>query len=392
MTVRAEEPADHDAVRDVVSRAFGDPGIADLVADLRPAAVSLVAEVDGRVVGHVMGTPGWVDAPARLVDVWVLSPLAVAPEYQRRGIGAELVTRLLAALAGRGAPLVFLEGHPDYYPRFGFRPGRELGFTRPSTRIPAAAFQVATLPGYSPWMTGTLVYPDVFWRHDAVGLRTEPADFARAPNIADNTDLYEKENAAIDPDGVLWQALRDQADWRGKTLLDLGCGTGFWLPRYADAAHVIGVEPDPALRAGAPRCVIAGSAEQLPLPDDSVDVVHARFAYFFPPDCEPGWHEVMRVLRPGGTLVVVDNDRGHGEFAELLTASPWVPPDAGEWWRRMGAQRVDVLSAWRFDTPADLVDVLRIEFPGDLVDAWTSRNPDRGELSYGYTLYVSRSS
>src|ERR1700761_8373608 len=72
------------------------------------------------------------------------------------------------------------------------------------------------------------------------------ADFSRAPNIADNQATYEVENRAIDPSGVLWQALRDQADWCDRTIVDLGCGTGFWLPRYAtDAARVIGVEPDP---------------------------------------------------------------------------------------------------------------------------------------------------
>ena len=61
---------------------------------------------------------------------------------------------------------------------------------------------------------------------------SEPfADFQPAPNIAGHPEIYERENAAIDPTGVLWQALRDEADWAGQTLVDLGCGTGFWLPR-----------------------------------------------------------------------------------------------------------------------------------------------------------------
>jgi putative acetyltransferase len=69
---------------------------------------------------------------------------------------------------------VFLEGSPDYYPRFGFAPGRDRGFRRPSLRIPGPAFMVRALPGYEPWMTGTLVYADPFWRLDCVGLR-DPA-------------------------------------------------------------------------------------------------------------------------------------------------------------------------------------------------------------------------
>lgn len=198
------------------------------------------------------------------------------------------------------------------------------------------------------------------------------ADFSRAPNIADNHETYELENRAIDPSGVLWQALRDQADWHGRTIVDLGCGTGFWLPRYAtDAARVIGVEPD------------------------SVDVIHARFAYFFPPHCEPGLHEALRVLRPGGALVVVDNDWRHGEFAELLRASAWATAQGAaettdEWWRTRATHRVEVMSAWRCADPAQLESVLRIEFPGDIVDGWLRDHPGRAELSYGYVLFGTR--
>ncbi|ROP36515.1 class I SAM-dependent methyltransferase [Saccharothrix texasensis] len=222
-------------------------------------------------------------------------------------------------------------------------------------------------------------------------------DFHRAPNIADHPDLYERENEAIDPTGLLWRALRDQADWAGRTVLDLGCGTGFWLPRYAvDAAAVIGVEPDPDLvvRAGERGDARHGSAEHIPLPDASVDVVHARFAYFFPPDGEPGLAEVRRVLRPGGALVVIDNDWRHGEFADLLAASPWASAQGtaettDAWWRARGASRTEVMSAWRCRDAAELEAVLRIEFPGDVVDAWVRADPGRRELTYGYVLFTT---
>ncbi|TQM79201.1 methyltransferase family protein [Saccharothrix saharensis] len=226
-------------------------------------------------------------------------------------------------------------------------------------------------------------------------------DFHRAPNIADHPDLYERENEAIDPDGRLWRALRDQADWAGRTVLDLGCGTGFWLPRYAvDAAGVIGVEPDPDLLALAREREVErgevrhGSAEHIPLPDASVDVVHARFAYFFPPDCEPGLAEVRRVLRPGGALVVIDNDWRHGEFADLLAASPWASAQGtadttDAWWRDRGAVRTEVTSAWRCRDAAELEAVLRIEFPGEVVDGWVRANPGRRELDYRYVLFTT---
>jgi hypothetical protein len=77
-------------------------------------------------------------------------------------------------LLSRLSPLVFLEGDPGYYSRFGFAPGCDQGFRKPSLRIPDGAFQAIKLPEYEPWMTGTLVYAEPFWRHDAVG-RCDPS-------------------------------------------------------------------------------------------------------------------------------------------------------------------------------------------------------------------------
>jgi putative acetyltransferase len=182
MDLREELPSDGQAVRGVHLGAFGDHGpvVADLVDTLRDTltadeGLSLVAEHDGQVVGHVMFTRGLLDAPRRLVDVHILSPLAVAPPFQRQGIGAALVRHGLSILAERAVPLVWLEGDPGYYARLGFEPGGGLGFRRPSLRIPDGAFQVHRLPAYEPWMTGTLVYTESFWRHDAVGLRDPDA-------------------------------------------------------------------------------------------------------------------------------------------------------------------------------------------------------------------------
>jgi putative acetyltransferase len=182
MDLREELPSDGQAVRGVHLGAFGDHGpvVADLVDTLRDTltadhGLSLVAEHDGQVVGHVMFTRGLLDAPRRLVDVHILSPLAVAPPSQRQGIGAALVRHGLSILAERAVPLVWLEGDPGYYARLGFEPGGGLGFRRPSLRIPDGAFQVLRLPEYEPWMTGTLVYTEPFWRHDAVGLRDPDA-------------------------------------------------------------------------------------------------------------------------------------------------------------------------------------------------------------------------
>jgi ubiquinone/menaquinone biosynthesis C-methylase UbiE len=195
--------------------------------------------------------------------------------------------------------------------------------------------------------------------------------------------------------------VRSLAPWAGRTLVDLGCGSGYWLPGYADeAALVIGVEPDPGLLALAarrdPRArVLPGSAEHLPLADASADVVHARFAYFWPPGCDAGLAEVMRVLRPGGTLVVVDNDQRNGEFAGLLRSAANEALGQADvtdaWWAERGARRAGVMSRWQFGSRADLEAVLRLEFPEAVADDWLASHPDATGLSYGYVLFaVSR--
>ena len=180
MELRPERPADHAAVHELHRQAFGgDHGelVATLTRDLRALltpdfGISLVAVDEGdQIVGHVLLTRSILDAPERLADVLVLSPVGVLPSHQKQGVGTALVTRGLELADEQGAPAVFLEGSPSYYPRFGFEPGEPLGFRKPSLRIPDVAFQVRRLSAYEEWMTGTLVYSEIFWRHDAVGLR-----------------------------------------------------------------------------------------------------------------------------------------------------------------------------------------------------------------------------
>lgn len=175
---RSELDGEQTAIRGLVEDAFGERRVGGLVDALRASpdwidGMSFVAESDGELVGHILFTRSLLDAPPRLVDVLVLSPVSVATAYQGRGIGSGLIRHGLEQVARRPEPLVFLEGSPAYYGRFGFEPGRDLGFRRPSLRIPEAAFQVYRLPTYERWMTGTLVYSRVFWDLDFVGLRDD---------------------------------------------------------------------------------------------------------------------------------------------------------------------------------------------------------------------------
>jgi putative acetyltransferase len=128
---RAELAVDAPDVHRVVAAAFAArPVVADLVDALRASTawrpgLSLVAAQGDDVVGHVLATRGWLDAPHALVEVLVLSPLSVRPDRQGRGIGSQLAGHLLAIAAGWPEPAIFLEGPPGYYARFGSKaPGR----------------------------------------------------------------------------------------------------------------------------------------------------------------------------------------------------------------------------------------------------------------------------
>ena len=200
-----------------------------------------------------------------------------------------------------------------------------------------------------------------------------------SPNIWHHPATYELENRAVDPSGRLETAMRAIDDWAGRHVLDIGCGTGFHLPQFAaTAAAVTGVEPHPDLAAIARRRtrslpavkVLAGTAQDLPVGDASVDVAHARWAYFFGPGCEPGLAELDRVMRRGGTAFVIDNDATLSTFGRWFRRGhPTVDPAAVErFWSTRGWRRTPVEIEWRFDTRADLESVVRIEFTRELAD------------------------
>jgi SAM-dependent methyltransferase len=227
---------------------------------------------------------------------------------------------------------------------------------------------------------------------------TIPTGTRPSPNIWQHTATYEAENRAADPDGRLWSALRQHADWAGRDVLDVGCGTGFHLPRFADdAATVTGVEPHPDLVALARRrtralshvTVRQGTAQALPLPDSSVDVVHARWAYFFGPGCEPGLAELDRVVRRGGVALVVDNDPTRSTFgAWFRRGYPDVDPVAVDrFWSTHGWTRTPVDMGWRFSSRADLEAVVRIEFDAGTAEAVLAEHQGV-EVDYAVNLWA----
>ena len=166
MQIRSDTPSDHPAVRDVVARAFVDqPEVADLVDAIRASEnyvgdLALVAELDGDIVGFVMCSYATLVDRSNRHRVLTLSPLAVAPGQQRRGIGRALVEAVADRAVARGEPLIVLEGSPDYYGRLGFEHSTTYGIEieLPSWAPPEAA-QVRRLPAYDPAVRGRLEVP-----------------------------------------------------------------------------------------------------------------------------------------------------------------------------------------------------------------------------------------
>lgn len=163
------EPASEAELLDVLgveNLAFaGDPDIEILVRDLlgdptaRPL-VSLLAREAERPVGHIMFTAVHINGSERELRASILAPLAVVPERQRQGIGGRLIERGLGMLDASGVELVFVLGHPAYYPQFGFEPAGAMGLAAPFP-IPddhADAWMVRALrPGVLAGAHGTVV-------------------------------------------------------------------------------------------------------------------------------------------------------------------------------------------------------------------------------------------
>ena len=128
--VREEIPEDIEAIRMVNQNAFGQPQEGQIVDVLRANAgvlLSLVATLDGGVIGHILYSPVSIDSGGKKVIGAGLGPMAVLPQYQRQGVGSKLIETGNNKLLLAGYPFIVVLGHPEYYPRFGFKPASGYG-------------------------------------------------------------------------------------------------------------------------------------------------------------------------------------------------------------------------------------------------------------------------
>ena len=162
--VRLERPEDIDTVRVVNQRAFGGDAEAKIVDVLRalPSAVSLVALTDGQVCGHILFTPVDVERVPEGLKAVGLAPLAVMPEEQRNGIGTALVRKGLDVCRLLGYGLVVVLGHPEFYPRFGFKPASDYGLHCVYPAPPEAFMVLELKPGTLKTASGLVKYQPEF--------------------------------------------------------------------------------------------------------------------------------------------------------------------------------------------------------------------------------------
>jgi putative acetyltransferase len=163
MEVRLERAEDQAAVGEVNRLAFGREEEGRLVEALRAgghARLSLVAEDEGRIVGHILFSGLPIVKQRDEINALALAPMAVIPQHQRRGIGSMLVREGLRTCAERGHRIVIVVGHPGYYPRFGFSARLAERLTAPLSGDAFMALELS--PGALEDVEGEVAYPPPF--------------------------------------------------------------------------------------------------------------------------------------------------------------------------------------------------------------------------------------
>jgi len=172
-SIRKENPFDHNWVIELTEKAFETLEISDhnegkLVDKLRKAPtfveeLSMVAELNGQVVGHILFTPIVIDNGSQQFQSLILAPVSVLPKYQKMGIGGQLIRAGHQKAKELGFQSAILLGHPEYYPRFGYKPASSFGI---KTRIPLPSddvfMAVEITEGGLKGVSGMVVFPAEF--------------------------------------------------------------------------------------------------------------------------------------------------------------------------------------------------------------------------------------
>lgn len=165
MNIHCETPLNYPAIAEVNILAFGQENEARLIETIRYSnryipELSLIAEVEGIVVGHILFS--YIDLVGEeTLQVLGLAPLAVRPQFQNKGIGSALVQTGLEIAEDRGEAIIIVLGHPQFYNRFGFETSVNYEIESPFP-VPEDFFMVKPLPKYHERYKGKVVYPSAF--------------------------------------------------------------------------------------------------------------------------------------------------------------------------------------------------------------------------------------
>ncbi len=164
--IRRETSDDYDSIDAVIAAASGEHEAVELVRRLRhegDALLSLVAEINSRVIGHIMMSRMCIDTGEREIPAVALAPLMVDPAYQNQGVGTQLTREALEQCRDMSESIVFVLGHPTYYPRFGF--SAELGerFQIPfKLKVPGAFMALDLIAQAATGLNGRVKYARAF--------------------------------------------------------------------------------------------------------------------------------------------------------------------------------------------------------------------------------------
>lgn len=173
---RQEQVKDHPIVFDLIQTAFKDEPLSDhseglLVRRLRQAdtfipELSIVAEQDGQIVGHILLTPIQISAKAQITPALALAPVSVLPAFQKQGIGGQLIEKAHEVARSLGHTIVALIGHEHYYPRFGYQLASKYRISFPFEVPEENAMILELNPGALEGVYGVVVYPEAFFSAD----------------------------------------------------------------------------------------------------------------------------------------------------------------------------------------------------------------------------------
>ncbi len=148
ITIRVENKDDLITIKEINNKAFGQPEEGNIIDKIRASGsqiLSLVAEIDQKIVGHIFYSEAEIEHDNERIIGMGLAPMAVLPEYQKQGVGKKLINESISILKKKPIAFIIVLGHEDYYPKFGFDKASKYGISCQWDGVPDEAFMIMIL-------------------------------------------------------------------------------------------------------------------------------------------------------------------------------------------------------------------------------------------------------